>query len=68
MRRMGCLEMNHRQRRRIRPNSVSLRTDPQSKTMAILTPVTPRLMTPSVVLAIETVREQLVRAGWKLEI
>lgn len=68
LQRTGWLDVNHRQRRRIRPNCVSRRADSQPKVVAVLTPATLRLMTPSAVLVIDALREQLARVGWTLEI
>lgn len=68
LQRKGWLDVSHRQRRRIRPTRLSHSADSQPKTVAVLSPVTLRLMAPSAVLVIDAVREQLARVGWTLEI
>lgn len=68
LQRTGWLDVKQRQRRRIQPTRLMGGTESQPKAVAMLTPVTLRLMTPSVLLVIDAVREHLARAGWTLEI
>lgn len=68
LQRTGWIEVQQRQRRRIRPERISTRAVSQPKAVAVLVPAMLRLMPPSAVLVIDALREQLARAGWTLEI